>query len=99
MWTYVHREFLTIFGRCINVLNYKYELVTAIDGVVSCLMPNMEIEGVMQIAINSLGSRGSLAMASLSCYKQKFCGCKEQCGMMRKVKNLMLINLFIINVN
>ena len=24
MWTYVHREFfLTIFGQCINVLNYK----------------------------------------------------------------------------
>ena len=24
MWTYLHREFLTIFGQCINVLNYKY---------------------------------------------------------------------------
>ena len=23
MWTYVHREFLTIFGQCINVLNYN----------------------------------------------------------------------------
>ena len=23
MWTYVHREFFTIFGQCINVLNYK----------------------------------------------------------------------------
>ena len=25
MWIYVHREFFfTIFGQCINVLNYKY---------------------------------------------------------------------------
>ena len=24
MWTYLHREFFTIFGQCINVLNYKY---------------------------------------------------------------------------
>ena len=24
MSTYVHREFFTIFGQCINVLNYKY---------------------------------------------------------------------------
>ena len=27
MWNYVHREFLTIFGQCINVLNYKVELI------------------------------------------------------------------------
>ena len=24
MWIYVHREFFTIFGQRINVLNYKY---------------------------------------------------------------------------
>ena len=25
MWTYVHREFFTIFGQCINVLNYNID--------------------------------------------------------------------------
>ena len=28
MWTYGHREFLTIFGQCINVLNYNLDCLS-----------------------------------------------------------------------